>query len=63
MDFITASKEGEGEVTLTKVPRLLSVVNIWSHLATTHQTDLRTAVHTILPPSPSFSPSPPSALV
>jgi len=58
-DFITASKEGEGEVTLTKVPRLLSVVNILSHLATTHQTDLQTAVHTLVSSSlTSTSPSP-----
>jgi len=59
-DFIIASKEGSGEVNLTKVPRLLSVVNILSHLATTHQTDLQTAVHSLLlssltttPPSPT----------
>jgi len=47
-DFITATKEGEGELSLPKVPRLLSVVNILSHLATTHQTDLQTAVHSML---------------
>lgn len=57
-DYITASKEGEGEVSLTKVPRLLSVVNILSHLATTHQTDLQTAVHSML--SSSLTSTPPS---
>ena len=30
------------------VPRLLSVVNILSHLATTHQADLQTAVRSVL---------------
>jgi len=57
-DYITASKEGGGEVALTKVPRLLSVVNILSHLGTTHQTDLQTAVHALL--STSLSSTPPS---
>jgi len=58
-DFITASKEGGGEVTLTKVPRLFSVVNILSHLATTHQTDLQTAVHSLL--TSSLTSTPPSS--
>lgn len=58
-DYITASKEGEGEVSLTKVPRLLSVVNILSHLATTHQTDLQTTVHSML--SSSLTTTPPSS--
>jgi len=58
-DFITASKEGEGELSLAKVPRLLSVVNILSHLATTHQTDLQTAVHSLLSSSlTTTTPSP-----
>ena len=58
-DYITASKEGEGEVSLTKVPRLLSVVNILSHLATNHQTDLQTNVHSML--SFSLTTTPPSS--
>ena len=59
-DYITASKEGEGDVSLTKVitTRLLSVVNILSHLATTHQTDLQTTVHSKL--TSSLTTTPPS---
>jgi len=57
-DFIVASKEGEGD-NLIKVPRLLSVVNILSHLATTHQIDLQRAVHSLLTASlNAASPSP-----
>jgi integrator complex subunit 5 len=58
-DYITASKEGEGDMSLTKVTRLLSMVNILSHLATTHQTDLQTPVHSML--SSSLTTTPPSS--
>jgi len=58
-DYITATKEGKGELTLSNVPRLQSVVNILSHLASTHQTDLQAAVHSMLKSSLTVtSPSP-----
>jgi integrator complex subunit 5 len=58
-DYFTASKEGVGELSLTKVPRLLSVVNILSHLATAHQTYLQTTVHSML--SSILTTTPPSS--
>jgi len=57
-DFIAANKEADGEVSLSKMPRFLSVVSILTHLATTHQTDLQTAVHSLL--SSSLTTSTPS---
>jgi len=50
-DFITqatAQVQQDGAVNLSKVPKFVSVVNILSHLAATHQTDLQQAVHQLL---------------
>ena len=50
-DFISSSRErspGSGEAVLSRTPRLTSVVNILSHLTSTHLTDVQTALHSLL---------------
>ena len=39
-DFTAAAAPGQGEVSLAKMPRLVSVVNILSHLGSTHPVQL-----------------------
>jgi integrator complex subunit 5 len=54
-----AAAPGQGEVSLAKVPRLVSVVNILSHLGSTHPVQLEEAVQDLLASSlgPATSPA------
>jgi len=51
-DFMTSSQEAgpgaRGETIMRMTPRLSSVVNILSHLTSTHMTDVQTALHQLL---------------
>ena len=67
-DFIACSRErppssGSGEAVLNRSPRLTSVVNILSHLTSTHLTDVQTALQSLLVSSVVTSPSPREASV
>ena len=61
-DFIACRKDKSspgqmsGEAVLNRSPRLTSVVNILSHLTSTHLTDIQTALHSLLVSSVVSSP-------